>query len=629
MTKLTDCLLIISLLAGRTAWCQHPDPDSMQMRLNRAAEDTSKVHLYWKAGASVIYQNPLDAISYFKQGITLAKKLGFNTGIEKNFTGAALAFSLVAKYDSSLTYIDSGVYYARKVGNPARLALVYLNRADTYQNLQNLSAALKNCDTALKYAEQINNKNGLGRIYSIMSDIYSSQKQYTQALIYLDKSQVYFEETHNMQMVGMSLYGRGEILQHMGELDKSIPYLKQAIHIADSVKDVQNLSSSYCALAQIYVDQKKYAEAEPMARQALVYAQETRNRKQEGVIYDVFYHIHMERKDYAKAIEEELKAYTIIKEEKDLEREYVTATGLAEAYSQTGNTAQAYHYLKISAALNDSLVQQRYSTETAQLMTSFHVSQKDKEIELLNKNKELQQEKLKQQWLLIVGVSALAVLALLGIALAINRNRLRQRMKELELRNRIAADLHDEVGSSLSSIHMLSQVAAQQPQQDSTHIDILNRVSTNARETMEKMGDIVWMIKPGEHEGQSLLQRMERFTYEMCGGQNITCTTEGAAVLETVKLSMQQRKNFYLVFKEALNNAVKYSGTDRVDIHISQHDRQLQLSVQDYGNGFDPSIRSNGNGLANMRNRAKELGGQLTVDSVVGKGTVVFLSFPV
>jgi two-component system sensor histidine kinase UhpB len=631
MNKLTACILCLCLLASKTTWSQHPDPDSFQTRLNKAAEDTNKVHLYWKAGAAAIYQEPLEALPYFKGGLLLAKKLQFNPGIEKCFAGISLSFSFISKYDSTLLYIDSAIYYARKVGNPARLALVYLNRADVYTNLQNISAALKNCDTALKYAEQINNKNGLGRIYSIMCDIYLSQKQYTEALSYLEKSQAYFEEVHNMQMVGMSLYGHGEILQDMKQLDKAIPYFKQAIHIADSVQDVQNLSSSYCALSQIYVDQEKYTEGEAMARKALLYAQESGNRKQEGVIYDVFYHIYAAQKDYKRAVAEELKAYTIIKEEKDLLREYTTAYSLAEAYSLAGNTSKAYEYMKISSTLNDSLLKQKYNDTTASLLAGFHVSQKDKEIALLNKDKELQKQNLKEQWLLTIGAFALAALALLGIWLAINRNRLRQRMKELELRNHIAADLHDEVGSSLSSIHMLSQVAAQQSPQDTSHVDILNRVSTNARETMEKMGDIVWMIKPGENESQSLWQRMERFMFEMCGSQNISCATEGKEVLENVKLTMQQRKNFYLVFKEALNNAVKYSGTDKVDVRISQQNHQLQLCVQDYGKGFSLNGEGGhtGNGLSNMRNRAKELGGQLSIDAAAGKGTGVLLSFPV
>jgi two-component system, NarL family, sensor histidine kinase UhpB len=631
MRKWTCFIWLLWLPAAQTLWAQEMKMDSLMEVAKTAPEDTNKINLYWKAGAAVIYQDPTQALLHFKKGIALARKLAYVPGIERCYTGASLAFSLHAKYDSALLYIDTGVVYARKAGNPARLALVYLNRADVYQNLQNLSAALKNCDTALKYAEQINNKNGLGRIYSVMSDICVSQKEYSHALTYLDKADAYLIETGNRQMLGMNAYGKGEIYLEMNQPDKAVPFFKKAIQIADSVQDLQNLSSSYSYLAQIYREKEKYPEAETMARQALRYAQQTGNHTQEGVIYEVFSKIYMARHEYAKAIEEGLKAYAIMKEEKDLLREHETVTTLSEAYGKAGNTAKAYKYLKISAALNDSLIKRQNKDETAKLMTTFHVSQKDKEILLLNKDKELQQQKLKQQWLLTVGASAVAMLALIGIGLSINRYRLRQRMKELELRNRIAADLHDEVGSSLSSIHMLSQVAAQHPVHDAAHTDILSRVSTNARETMEKMGDIVWMIKPGDNEGVSLTQRMERYTYEMCSSQNIGFSTEGAEVLQTVKLSMQQRKNFYLIFKEALNNAVKYSTTEKVDIRIALQNHQLKLLIQDYGKGFvvNGNGNSNGNGLSNMQNRARELGGQLNIDSVIGQGTLVSLTFSI
>src|SRR5687767_10952342 len=207
MRKLTCCIWLLLLPAAQTCWAQQLKFDSLMEVTKTAPEDTNKINLYWKAGAAVIYQDPTQALPHFKKGIVLARKLAHNPGIERCYTGAALAFSLHGKYDSALRYIDTGVVYARKVGNPARLALVYLNRADVYQNLQNLSAALKNCDTALQFAEQINNKNGLGRIYSIMSDICVSQKEYARALTYLDKSQTYFAETRNMQMVGMNEYG--------------------------------------------------------------------------------------------------------------------------------------------------------------------------------------------------------------------------------------------------------------------------------------------------------------------------------------------------------------------------------------------------------------------------------------
>jgi signal transduction histidine kinase len=271
-------------------------------------------------------------------------------------------------------------------------------------------------------------------------------------------------------------------------------------------------------------------------------------------------------------------------------------------------------------------MKQKYNDETAQLETAFRVSQKDKEIALLGKDQLLQKQRLREQTALAIAAIIIAVLALAGIWLAINRNKLRQRMKELQLRNQIAADLHDEVGSSLSSIHMLSQMATQDGN-ERTHKDILQRMSSNAKETMDKMGDIVWMIKPGETEAGSLKQRMERFAYEICSPKNIEIKME-LQELDKLKLTMEQRKNIYLVFKEAVNNAVKYSGTSKMEVSATLVNNTFILEVKDFGKGFESSIIKKGNGLDNMQHRAKELHAALEIDSVLSRGTTLKMTMP-
>ena len=154
------------------------------------------------------------------------------------------------------------------------------------------------------------------------------------------------------------------------------------------------------------------------------------------------------------------------------------------------------------------------------------------------------------------------------------------------------------------------------------------QVGGNAEETMDKMGDIVWMIKPGETEAGSLKQRMERFAYEVGTSKNMEIAVQ-LEELEKVKLSMEQRKNIYLIFKEAVNNAAKYSGTRKIDIHSSLHNKELLLIIKDEGSGFDHNKTKKGNGLGNMMNRAEELGGRLEIGSVPGEGTTITLTMPV
>lgn len=199
-------------------------------------------------------------------------------------------------------------------------------------------------------------------------------------------------------------------------------------------------------------------------------------------------------------------------------------------------------------------------------------------------------------------------------------------MKELQLRNQIAADLHDEVGSSLSSINMLSLMAAKQGN-ETTRNNILTKMSNNARETVDKMGDIVWMIKPDKNDEGTLKLRIERFAYEICSSKNIEVFLQ-ADDLDKLKLTMEQRNNIYLIFKEALNNAVKYSGTQKIEITANLQNKKLVLQVIDFGTGFNDSTVLKGNGLNNMQHRAKNLGAFLEISSEQKEGTMVSLILP-
>jgi two-component system, NarL family, sensor histidine kinase UhpB len=626
MQKLLSCCLFL-LLTSFTAISQQPNTDSLIGLLNKATEDTNKVNLYWKTGVSIIYQDPLKAMPYFKSGTALSEKLGFISGLEKCNNATSLAFSFNAKYDSAFMYINKAVFYAVKAGNIRRLSLAYLNRADVLVNLQNYPAALKDCDTAIVYAEQIKNNDGLGRIYSIMNGIYRNLQQYPQALAAIDKSNNFFSLSKNRQMIAMNYSERANILLFLNQPENAISWYKKAIVIADSLEDINNLSAYYGEMGEALVKLKNYKEAETAMIRAINYAAQTENTGQQAVCYTNLSNLELEQNHFQKSIEYGLKAYELIKPETDLLREQLITNTLASAYSKNGNNTKAFEFLQISMQLKDSLVKQQFSVETAKQQASFDVKEKEREITVLNKNKELQQQKLQQQRLLIFGTALLALLSLAAIWLLMNRNKLKQRMKELELRNQIAADLHDEVGSSLSSIHMLSQMATKQGI-DSASKDILTRMSTNTKETMDKMGDIVWMIKPGETEAGSLKQRMERFAYEICGSKNISASLQ-IDDLEKIKLSMEQRKNIYLIFKEAINNVVKYSGTDKVEVIATIQNSQLSLKIKDFGKGFDVQLVKKGNGIDNMQKRALELKGSLLTESNENTGTAIQLTVPV
>jgi len=158
--------------------------------------------------------------------------------------------------------------------------------------------------------------------------------------------------------------------------------------------------------------------------------------------------------------------------------------------------------------------------------------------------------------------------------------------------------------------------------------EILTNIKDSAKDIVESTGDIVWMIKPGFDEIETVIERMERYIHDLCSHRDIGYTLE-LNELRSVKLTMVQRKNVYLIFKEAVNNAIKYADTKTLNVAVRNDGKRIVLVISDFGKGFDLVNTPKGNGLENMFNRAAELGGKLNIESAPGSGTNITMTLPV
>ena len=617
-------LPLAAILAMNFIYAQNFNIDSLLNKLKEAKNDTNKVNLLRSIGVSLAHQDPQKSIGYWKQGVALSKDLKYDIGLARSYINIGTGYAFLGKYDSSIIFSDTAIFYCQKIKDVNRLALIYLNQGDAYRNLQDFKKALLYCDTALKYAEQTGNTDRLGRIYDIISDVYAAQKQFTSAITYLNKALDLYSKDENALMVGQVYSDFADIYKQMNQHDKAISFYKMAIHIADSTQDLKNLSTYYADLSDLYISNRKYKEAESSAIKSVEYARQQKNNLQLATAYNQLSHLYLKQDKFNESIKAGNQAYQLAVKENNLLWQKESATLLSEAYTAVQDYQNAYRFLSVSKNLNDSIMRQRFSEETAGLQNSFEVKEKDKEILLLNKDKELHEARLKQQRSYLITSIAVTVFALLGIWHLMNRNKLRQRMKELELRNRIATDLHDEVGSSLSSIHVLSNMANRQ--QDQKLNDTLVKISNNAQDTMERMSDIVWAIHPANDTLEQLIVRMKEFAADILEPLNIEYQFTIEQDLNSFKLSVSQRRDLYLIFKEAVNNAAKYSSCKNIKIELVQQEGKLILRISDDGTGFEETTVVHGNGLNNMQQRAKSIGGNLSVNSNPSNGTTVSLT---
>ena len=220
----------------------------------------------------------------------------------------------------------------------------------------------------------------------------------------------------------------------------------------------------------------------------------------------------------------------------------------------------------------------------------------------------------------------LAGLALVGLLGAAYNYRVARLLEMERMRLRIASDLHDDIGSSLSGIALVTDsLGARLPLQETDRRRLAD-VTRAARNTAEALREIVWIVNPEHETIDDILLRLKDIASAILVGVECRVTTSGLPA--SAKLDMEVRRNIILIFKEILNNVVKHAQARCVCIVFGGDQKQFVLRVTDDGKGFDPGAVRHGNGLDNFQRRARQAGGVVTVDSAPGRGTTVEFTVP-
>ncbi len=237
---------------------------------------------------------------------------------------------------------------------------------------------------------------------------------------------------------------------------------------------------------------------------------------------------------------------------------------------------------------------------------------------------------------------AAAVMMVIGLIYSAIRFRVNRFLEIGKVRSRIAMDLHDEIGSGLTRIAMLADFASGQTGEASgdgklpastdeiirNARDSSQRIGSSARSLIDSMSDVIWSIDPKYDSLKDFLFYFRNYANELVETKGISLDIETSGI-ENVKIGAQVKRTLQLISKEALNNSVKYSGCGKVKYRLAVSNKTVSVSIEDDGCGFDPKSVERGHGLNNMEKHAREMDGDLIVDSSPGKGTRLDFVFPI
>jgi two-component system, NarL family, sensor histidine kinase UhpB len=567
---------------------------------------------------------------YGKQAVHLATTLKDEKALLKAYVNMLKLYRAARVNDTALHFVAQSQELALKLSDANSIAEISLDAGNVYLHSHNYLKALSEFISAAHILDSLGtNPKSQMTAYANIGNVEVLLGNYEKALDYITTSLKIAQEIHYEIGVAYCFKTQGRIYRNLKKLDLAESAYKQALAGYEKIGNQHMISELLQNLGTVYFDKKDFTSALKQYEQSLSVA------KRNSIISQIPYSygalgaswIELNHLPKAKAYYDSTLSLALGTNPYLVQDSYENLALIAESQ---GNHKQSLSYFKLFTALSDSLKEVENKSTAEEIEAKYQNASKQNEIELLKKDSELQQSKLKRQQANIIIIAIVFVSAIIIGFLLINRYRIMNRAKRLleieKVRNNIARDLHDDIGSTLSSINILSQVALTEKNGDTQNY--LQRIGNQSARMMEDMGDMVWSINPRNDSMRQIIIRMREFATEVFELKSIEYRLS-ESVEEGLILNADQRKNLFLIFKETINNAAKYSQASEVEINLQQQDHTLIMFIKDNGQGFDEQKVKAGNGLRNLHERAKEINATLILKSAVGKGTEVELKVPI
>jgi hypothetical protein len=214
-------------------------------------------------------------------------------------------------------------------------------------------------------------------------------------------------------------------------------------------------------------------------------------------------------------------------------------------------------------------------------------------------------------------------LIFIAIGFSLYQYRIKQLLKIERIRYNIASDLHDEIGSNLSSISVNSQMLIQSNTLNRNEHELSSDISKTAKETVDAMRDIIWFINPRNDASEDIVFKMKETAAKIL--TNLEWTFNASAGVNMESFNLEVRRNIFLLYKECLTNVIKHSNATKCTVDLLGDSKNFTLQIQDNGMGFDVISVKGNNGLYNMKKRAEKMNAQFYISSENGKGTMIKL----
>lgn len=615
-------------------------------RLVDARHDTLKALALLDYGGLFCYTNYDTAEYYYSKARDLSAKNRFYRGMQKYISYQSEINNLKGLYEINLVHCRKGIDLAIQNHDPHYHGIHLSNIGSIHLFKGNPDSAAWYLVSASRLLEEVKDSMILGQVYSNLSTVFDNLRQYDQALFY-NRQALRLAKTNGDKIgVGFAMNNIGVALKRKNLLDSAEYYFHEALPIAQEHQQKDLEIDALVNIGHIELAKKNHRSAQNYFEHALALSTEMQHdygivNAKKGLACN-----YMKQKEY-------MLAETLLKDAIDLSKAKDFKSELLELYQLQYEAAQenGHHILALEAYRHhihykDSLTNLDVQKNIALLEKQYQAERKEKM--LLQKDSQIKSQQMMLQskntwiWILASGLFLVGLVIFLAMKAYKQKRLARERQQELinvqlsmqakeEERNRIARELHDDLGGTLSGIIVQTHFMSHQVEHHNVTAlqKSISKISQASSEMITKLNDIIWLANPQYDTLEKLVQRIEEFAMDMAGAKGMDVRIDSLENDESFSLNTQARKNIYLICKEAINNAVKYSQASELYLRVARSGADLNLLIEDNGKGFDASSVRPGNGLNNMKERASNIGADYSIEAGKIKGTRISLRYKI
>ena len=614
--------------------------DSLRAIIRKPKQDTSTVSALVQYGKIILDDSVDSAAYYYQKSFVLSEKLGFKRGIYRYYSNIIfLIGNRNENIKEALKLAKEFEYFAKKEKNDEYLSGAYFAYAVTYQNSEQYDSSVHYYEKALYLFEKVKNTVDVSTIYGNISNIYRNQNMFDIAMEYNNKALNADIKAKDTASIIADYINKSIIYYEKGDIKNEEKYNRQALYLSELSNNPYQIMLACTNMASMFEDRERFDSSlfynERAYRLSKKYGASVNNV---DILLSIA-HGYSKKKEFINA-NKYLNLATSDSAIKllSLEKQLSLVELKINIFSGIGRYKEAAFLLKDYNKLKDSTTV--ISTQEKILEFNNKLKKAESEKVILAKEVEINKQK---TWIYLLSISGIALL-LLGFLFYRYQNKKQeaksQKIKLLEQENefvavksslegqlnervRISKEIHDDLGSSLTTISLLTEVL--KTKMDGVKVPEVAKISATSACMVDSMNEIVWALNVHNDTLDSLVAFIRKYARDFLQDTSIKLVFE-EDVNQDFTLQGNVRRSIYLVVKEAINNVVKHADAQQVNLNIQADNNKLIIMIEDDGKGINEAKKSAfGNGLRNMKQRIEDIGGTFAMYQT--KGMVVSIEY--